>query len=85
MRNDWFDRSAAERRFGVRRAAIAAWTLVLVLFAIVAVMPSAPARQAATPDRAIASLVAHAVQPVGDSCRCEGLDPDAEAPATSLC
>jgi len=25
------------------------------------------------------------VQPVGDSCRCEGLDPDAEAPATSLC
>ena len=85
MRNDWFDRSAAERRLGVRRAAIAAWTVVLVLFAIVVAVPSAPARQAATPDRAIVSLVAHSVQPVSDSCRCYGLDPEAAAPAASLC
>ncbi len=85
MRNDWFDRSAAERRLGMRRATLAAWTVVLVLFAIVVAIPGAPARQAAAPDRAIVSLVAHSVQPVSDSCRCDGVDPDAEAPVASLC
>lgn len=85
MRNDWFDRPAAERRLGVRRAAIVAWTVVLVLFAIVAIVPAAPAQQAAAPDRAIANLVAHAVQPVSDSCHCDDYDHLAMAPSPSLC
>ena len=67
MRNDGFDRSAAERRLGMRRAALAAWTVVLVLFAIIFMVPGAPARQATTPDHAIASLVARSVLPVSDS------------------
>jgi hypothetical protein len=84
MRNDWFDRSAAERRLGMRRAAIAAWTVVLVLFAIVLMVPGAPAGQA-TPDRAIANLVAHSVQSAGDSCHCDDFDHLAMAPSPSLC
>ncbi|MDB5364054.1 MAG: hypothetical protein JWO51_5351 [Rhodospirillales bacterium] len=84
MRNDGFDRSAAERRRGLRRAAIAAWTVVVVLFAIVYAMPGAPAHQA-TPDHAIARLVAHSVQPAGDSCYCDDFDHLAMAPSPSLC
>ena len=84
MRNEWFDRSAAERRLGMRQAAIAAWTVVLVLFAIVLMVPGAPAGQA-TPDRAIANLVAHSVQSAGDSCHCDDFDHLAMAPSPSLC
>lgn len=85
MRNDWFDRSAADCRLGMRRATIAAWTLVLVLLVVVFVVPAAPANQAAAPDSAIASLVAHAVQPVSDSCHCDDFDRLAMAPSPSLC
>jgi hypothetical protein len=85
MRNGWFDRSAAERRLGMRRATLAAWTVVLVLFAIVAIVPGASALQTATPDRAIASLVAHSVQPVSDSCPCDDVDSRAMASSPSLC
>jgi hypothetical protein len=85
MRNEWFDRSAAERRLGMRRATFAAWTVVLVLFAIVFVASGTPSHQAATPDRAIASLVAHSVQPAGDSCHCDDFDHLTMAPPTSLC
>jgi len=84
MRNDWFDRPAAERRLGMRRAALAAWTVVLVLFAIIVMVPGVPAHQA-TSDRAIASLVAHSVQPVSDSCHCDESDFSAMAPSPSLC
>jgi hypothetical protein len=85
MRNDWFDRSAAERRLGMRRAALAAWALVLVLFAIVFIIPGATANQMATPDHAIASLVAHSAQTSSDSCHCDDFDHLATAPSTSLC
>jgi len=85
MRNDGFDRSAAERRLGMRRAALAAWTVVLVLFAIIFMVPGAPARQATTPDHAIASLVARSVLPVSDSCHCDDSDSPAMAPSPSLC
>ena len=85
MRNDGFDRSAAERRLGMRRAALAAWTVVLVLFAVVILVPGAPARQPTNPDRAIASLVAHSVQPVSDSCHCDESVPLTMAASPSLC
>ncbi len=85
MRSDWFDRSAAGRRLGACRAAVAAWGVALVLFAAVFVASAAPAERAATPDHAIASLVAHSVQPAGDSCHCDDFDHLAMAPSPSLC
>jgi hypothetical protein len=85
MRYDWFDRSAAQRRLGMRRAALAAWTVVLVLFAVVVMVPGAPAHRPTNPDRAIASLVAHSVQPVSDSCPCDDFAHQAMAYSPSLC
>jgi len=83
MRNEGFDRSVADRRLGLRRAALAAWTVVLVLFAIVVLMPGAPAHR--TPDRVIARLVAHSVPPISHSCGCDRPDASTMAASPSLC
>ena len=48
-------------------------------------VPGAPARQPTNPDRAIASLVAHSVQPVSDSCHCDESVPLTMAASPSLC
>ena len=85
MRNVWFDRSATERRRGLRRAAVAAWAVVFALFAVVLAMPDATARHSAPADAAIATLVAHAVPPADDSCHCGEFDRLDMAPAPSLC
>jgi hypothetical protein len=55
------------------------------LFAVVLAMPDATARRPATADAAIATLVAHAVQPADDSCHCGEFDRLDMAPAPSLC
>jgi hypothetical protein len=88
MRNGWFDRSAAERRLGVRQAMVAAWAVVFLLFGLVFIVPGiagTAAHAPATPDRAIVSLVAHAVPQDADSCRCDDYDRLAMAPSPSLC
>jgi hypothetical protein len=88
MRNASIDRLVADRRLGLRRAALAAWAIVFALFAAVLIVPSltgASASRPATPDRAIMSLVAHAVPSADDSCRCDDFDHLAMAPAPALC
>ncbi|HLZ65297.1 MAG TPA: hypothetical protein VKQ29_03645 [Aliidongia sp.] len=86
MRNAWFDRPSAGRRFGMRRAALAAWAIVFMLFALVVIFPGVTsAHGPATPDRAIASLVARAAPPESDSCPCDEFDPLATTAAPSLC
>jgi hypothetical protein len=84
MRNDWFDRSAAERRLGMHRAALAAWTVVVLLFAIVFSVSGTRPDQTGS-DRAIATLVTHSVQMDNDSCHCDDFDHLSTAPAPALC
>jgi hypothetical protein len=85
MRNAWFDRSAAGSRYGMRRAALAAWAIVFALFAILAVPSlSGTPKHRASQGHVIASLVDRAVQPDGDSCRYGDYDRTME-PAPQLC
>jgi len=87
MRNGWFDRSAAGRRLGVRRAAIAAWAVVFLLFGAVFLVSGRTGSDAPapSPDRAITSLVAHAVPPDADACHCDEFDRLAKASSASMC
>ena len=87
MRQANLDRSPGDRRFGMRRATLAAWLVVFTLFAgafAVSSLIGAPAGRPASPDRAIASLVARAVPPDHDACQCTDLD-HLETAAPSLC
>ncbi|HEV2672956.1 MAG TPA: hypothetical protein VGV37_00345 [Aliidongia sp.] len=88
MRNTYFDRSKADRRHGMRRATVAAWTVVVALFAIVFVVPTltgAPTGNSPSSDRAISRLVARAVPPDRDICQCTEFDHLEMTAAPSLC
>lgn len=88
MRQANLDRSHGDRRFGLRRAALAAWAVVFVLFgAILAVssLVGPTAGRSASPDRVIASLVVRAVPPERDACQCTEFDHLQMTAAPSLC
>ena len=85
MRQASLDRPHSGRRLGTRRAAVAAWTLVLAHFAVLFMVSGSADRPAASPERAIASLVARAVPPEHDACQCTEFDRLEETTAPSLC
>ena len=88
MRQANLDRSHGDRRFGMRRAAVAAWAVVFALFGLAFVVSSLagpPTGRPASPDRAIASLVVRAVPPERDACQCTEFDHLQMTAAPSLC